>query len=167
MMIVKKLFAAAAILLSIAACSSDKKTDTSTTTTTTQPGKPSPSADWRTFTNPQSGYADRVFFDYNEYALTAEGQRTAQAWSEWLKAHPQARMLIEGHADERGTREYNLALGARRASSVRNYLITLGVPANRIQTVSYGKERPEDPASNEASWAKNRRGVAVPSGPGA
>ena len=82
-----------------------------------------------------------------------------QRQSQWLVRYPDVDVTIAGHADERGTREYNLALGERRATAVKNYLVALGIDSERIRTISYGKERPVDPGSNEESWAKNRRGV--------
>ncbi|MEQ9814954.1 MAG: peptidoglycan-associated lipoprotein Pal [Azospirillaceae bacterium] len=104
---------------------------------------------------------DRVFFQFDRYDLTSEAQSTLQAQAAWLNAYPSIGLLIEGHADERGTREYNLALGERRANSVRNYLIALGIEPGRLQTISYGKERPAVVGSNEQAWAQNRRGVSV------
>jgi peptidoglycan-associated lipoprotein len=104
---------------------------------------------------------DRVFFGYDRYDLTAEAQAQLQKQATWLKTYPQYKFVVEGHCDERGTREYNLALGERRATAVKNYLIALGIDANRIQTISYGKERPAVLGSNEAAWAQNRRGVIV------
>lgn len=104
---------------------------------------------------------DRVFFDLDKYNLTSGAQKTLQAQAAWLKKFSGAKILIEGHCDERGTREYNLALGDRRANSVKDYLIALGVSANRIKTISYGKERPAALGHNEAGWSQNRRGVTV------
>ena len=104
---------------------------------------------------------DRVFFGFDRYNLTPAARNTLQKQAAWLIANSGVSVSIEGHCDERGTREYNLALGERRASAAADYLMTLGVPATRISTISYGKERPEDAASNEISWAKNRRGVTV------
>jgi len=104
---------------------------------------------------------DRVFFGFDQYNLTAEARSTLQKQAAWMTANNRVQVVIEGHADERGTREYNLALGERRANAVSDYLATLGVASSRISTVSYGKERPVDPASNEIAWAKNRRGVTV------
>jgi len=104
---------------------------------------------------------DRVFFGFDRYNLTAQARNILQKQAAWMIANTSVRVAIEGHCDERGTREYNLALGERRATAAADYLMTLGVPATRISTISYGKERPEDPASNEISWAKNRRGVTV------
>lgn len=103
---------------------------------------------------------DRVFFAYDSSLLTPDATRILQRQAAWLKASPAA-LTIEGHADERGTREYNLALGDRRANAVRDYLIAQGVPSNRIRTVSYGKERPQIAGHDESAWAQNRRGVSV------
>ena len=103
---------------------------------------------------------DRVFFDFDKSDLKPEARRTIERWSAWLKQYPNVKVTIEGHCDERGTREYNLALGDRRATAVRNYLASAGVPAERLGTVSYGKERPAVAGSNEEAWAKNRRAVA-------
>ena len=104
---------------------------------------------------------DRVFFDYDSYEIRPDAQNTLQQQAAWLQQYGQYSVLIEGHCDERGTREYNLALGERRANSVRNYLVALGIDGNRIQTISYGKERPEVPGSDESAWAQNRRGVTT------
>lgn len=104
---------------------------------------------------------DRVFFDFDRYDLTPQGQATLQAQAAWLQQYPNVSLIIEGHADERGTREYNLALGERRAVTVRNYLIALGVSPTRLTTVSFGKERPAVVGSNDSAWAQNRRGVSV------
>lgn len=103
----------------------------------------------------------RVYFGTDKHTLTSEARSTLKKQARWLKRHPDLNVVIEGHTDERGTREYNLALGARRANSVRNYLIALGVSADRIETVSYGKERPAVMGSNPKAWAKNRRAVTV------
>ena len=104
---------------------------------------------------------DRVFFGYDSYNLTPEGINQLELQAQWLRQYPSTNIVIEGHADERGTREYNLALGERRASAVKNYLVSLGVSPSRVQTISYGKERPEMLGANSESWAKNRRGVTV------
>ena len=108
---------------------------------------------------------DRVYFDLDSYAVRPEAQPRLDAQAAWLARYPQVMVRIEGNADERGTREYNLALGARRAESVRNYLIQRGVPASRIDTISFGKERPIAEGSNEAAWAQNRNArTAIASG---
>ncbi|MBI3441954.1 MAG: peptidoglycan-associated lipoprotein Pal [Proteobacteria bacterium] len=104
---------------------------------------------------------DRVFFGYDKYDLSPEARATAEKQAMWLKKYPHLNISIEGHCDERGTREYNLALGEKRAMTLRNYLIALGVESGRIQTISYGKERPAVTGSDETSWAQNRRGVVV------
>jgi len=104
---------------------------------------------------------DRVFFDFDKSNIKPEGTTTLQRQAAWLQKYPNVTVTIEGHCDERGTREYNLALGERRATAVKNALVALGIPANRIQTISYGKERPAVVGSNEAAWAQNRRGVTV------
>lgn len=104
---------------------------------------------------------DRVFFDFDKSVIKPEGQTTLQRQADWLKRYPNYSIQIEGHCDDRGTREYNLALGERRATAVRNALVALGIPANRMKTISYGKERPAVLGDNEAAWAQNRRGVTV------
>ncbi len=102
---------------------------------------------------------DRVHFGFDRFDLSGEARETLRRQSEWLAQHGAIMITIAGHADERGTREYNLALGERRAISVRNFLIALGIDPDRVRTVSYGKERPVDPASDEEAWARNRRAV--------
>jgi peptidoglycan-associated lipoprotein len=104
---------------------------------------------------------DRVFFDTDRFNIDAADQATLQSQAQWLAQYPNTRIVIEGHCDERGTRDYNLALGERRANAAKNYLASLGVDAGRIQTVSYGKERPAAAGSNESAWALNRRAVTV------
>lgn len=104
---------------------------------------------------------DRVFFDFDKSDIRADSRTKLDAWADWLKKYPQVTAVIEGHCDERGTREYNLALGERRASAAKNYLVAKGIAAGRLQTISYGKERPAVVGSNEAAWAQNRRAVLV------
>ena len=104
---------------------------------------------------------DRVFFDTDRSDLSGEARETVARQAEWLRRYPNTRIVIEGHADERGTREYNLALAERRAVAVRNYMVALGIPAARVSTTSYGKERPAVVGSNEAAYAQNRRAVTV------
>jgi peptidoglycan-associated lipoprotein len=101
-----------------------------------------------------------VYFDYDQSSLTSEAQATLDRQAAFLKASPSFRLIIEGHCDERGTREYNLALGDRRASAVRDYLVAKGINASRLSTISYGKERPSVGGSNETSYALNRRSVS-------
>jgi peptidoglycan-associated lipoprotein len=105
--------------------------------------------------------SDRVYFDTDKYDIDAPSQATLRSQAAWLQANPSVRVTIEGHCDERGTRDYNLALGERRANSAKNYLASLGIDSSRITTVSYGKERPAELGSDEAAWAKNRRAVTV------
>ncbi len=109
----------------------------------------------------QSVTSDRVFFALDSYSIDSESQRILDAQAAWLGRNPNVRVTIEGHADERGTREYNLALGDRRANAARNYLQSRGVDPARMQTISWGKERPEALGSNESAWAQNRRAVTV------
>jgi peptidoglycan-associated lipoprotein len=101
---------------------------------------------------------DRVFFDLDSYSIRGDAKGILDAQAAWLSRYPQVAIRIEGNADERGTREYNFALGARRANAVKDYLASKGVAATRIETVSYGKERPIDTSSTEDAWAKNRNG---------
>jgi peptidoglycan-associated lipoprotein len=105
--------------------------------------------------------ADRIFFDTDRFNIDTEDQVTLQSQAQWLAKYANTRVTIEGHADERGTRDYNLALGERRANAAKNYLASLGVDSARIQTVSYGKERPQALGSNEQAWAQNRRAVTI------
>lgn len=104
---------------------------------------------------------DVIFFDTDRYNIDAQDQVALQGQAQYLMQYPAVRATVEGHADERGTREYNLALGERRANAAKNYLVSLGVDAGRITTVSYGKERPVALGSDEESWARNRRAVTV------
>ena len=104
---------------------------------------------------------DRVFFDYDSSALGAEAKATLAAQAAFLAANPAVTITVEGHCDERGTREYNLALGERRATAARDYLVAQGVNAARIKTISYGKERPSFIGSNPYAYSKNRRAVSV------
>lgn len=104
---------------------------------------------------------DRVFFGFDKSNLSREAIEVLKKQAEWLKANPDSRIIVEGHADDRGTREYNLALGERRAVAVKNYLISRGINADRVRVISYGKERPAVVGANEAAWAQNRRAVTV------
>lgn len=104
---------------------------------------------------------DVIYFDTDKYNIDAEDQAALQGQAQYLVQYPTVRATVEGHADERGTREYNLALGERRANAAKNYLVSLGVDAGRVTTVSYGKERPVALGSDEESWAKNRRAVTI------
>jgi len=104
---------------------------------------------------------DRVFFAFDSAALDDAARQTLERQAAWLKQYPAVSVTIEGHCDERGTREYNLALGDRRANAVKAYLVALGISPDRIRTISYGKERPADPGHDETAWALNRRAVTV------
>tara|TARA_Y100001936_G_C15768014_1_gene504713 strand:+ start:54 stop:578 length:525 start_codon:yes stop_codon:yes gene_type:complete len=108
-----------------------------------------------------SGVPDRVFFATNESVLTTRSRDTLRKQATWLRKNSDVTVVVEGHADERGTREYNLALGERRANAVKDYLMTYGISASRISVISYGKERPVDSGSNPLAWSKNRRSVTV------
>jgi peptidoglycan-associated lipoprotein len=157
---------------SLSACSTKDKTSDMTDVSAEQ-GMVSGTGGTDVYGNPIDGPApgtqqdlvvnvgDRVFFGFDEYNLTREGQFTLERQAEWLKKYPSVRVTIEGHCDERGTREYNLALGEKRANSVKNYLAALGIDSSRVTTISYGKERPAVIGSNEAAWSQNRRGVTI------
>jgi peptidoglycan-associated lipoprotein len=151
----------AGVLILVAACS------------TTPPPAPAPSAGPSGPAMGGSAYApgsqqdlaatagDRVFFTYDGANVSSEGQQILQRQAEWLKRYSNVAVTIEGHCDERGTREYNLALGQRRAQAVKNVLVAMGIPAGRIQTISYGKERPIVVGSNEEAYAQNRVGITL------
>jgi len=155
-------FAAVAAVLVLAACTEKPKavetapppvsTNTSTTTSNIVPGS---AEDLRV------NVGDTVHFDYDQYAIKDEDRSTLQRQAAWLQKYPSVRVTVEGHCDERGTREYNLALGARRANAVKEYLVSLGVSSARVDTISYGKERPICSESDESCWAQNRRGVTT------
>ena len=108
-----------------------------------------------------SGVKDRVFFATNETVLTTASRETLRKQAAWLRKNSKITVVLEGHADERGTREYNLALGERRANSAKDYLMTYGISSDRISVLSYGKERPVDAGSTPLAWSKNRRSVTV------
>jgi len=149
MRIIKALTAIAAMIL-IAACSSEQAAAPATTTVT-----PGSVADFR------QNVGDRVFFDTDMSTIREDGRQTLNRQAEWLKKYTNYQITIEGHCDERGTREYNLALGERRANAARQYLAAQGIPAARLKTISYGKERPDPVGSDEAAWARNRRAVTA------
>jgi peptidoglycan-associated lipoprotein len=109
---------------------------------------------------------DRIFFDTDSSAIRADAQQTLQRQAQWLKKYGNYAITIEGHADERGTREYNIALGARRAAATRDYLSSLGIPASKMKTISYGKERPVAVCDDISCWSQNRRAVTVLGGAG-
>ena len=105
--------------------------------------------------------SDRVYFDTDRFDIDSEDAETLRSQARWLSSYPNVRVTIEGHCDERGTRDYNLALGERRANAAKNFLASLGVNSTRISTISYGKERPDSMGSDQESWARNRRAVSV------
>jgi peptidoglycan-associated lipoprotein len=128
-------------------------------TDTSQSGSivPGSQADFVAFTQGN----DTIYFDTDRYDIDSQDQAALATQAQWLQRYPQKRATIEGHADERGTRDYNLALGERRANAAKNYLLGLGVDPARVSTISYGKERPVALGSDEGSWARNRRAVTV------
>jgi peptidoglycan-associated lipoprotein len=146
-----KAFAAIAAMIVMAACSNQQEAAAPATTTVT----PGSIADFR------QNVGDRVFFDTDQSTIREDGRQTLNRQAEWLKKYTQYRITVEGHCDERGTREYNFALGERRANAAKQYLIAQGIPAQRINTVSFGKENPDPPGSDEAAWARNRRAVTA------
>ena len=149
MRLIKALATITAMVL-LAACSSEQQQTASAASTTVTPGSV---ADFR------QNVGDRVFFDTDMSTIREDGRQTLNRQAEWLKKYTNYPVTIEGHCDERGTREYNLALGERRANAARQYLIAQGIPASRIKTISYGKERPDPTGSDEQAWALNRRAV--------
>ena len=163
----------------LTACATKKEVETQTTTTTTEaktettetkaetiePIAGQMQSDVYTGTDTvgylAEGVKDRVFFATNESILTTASRETLRAQAAWLRKNPDVTVVVEGHADERGTREYNLALGERRANAAKDYLMTYGISSDRITVLSYGKERPVDPGSTPLAWSKNRRSVTV------
>ncbi len=145
-----KALATVTAMVLLAACSSEQQQTASAASTTVTPGSV---GDFR------QNVGDRVFFDTDMSTIREDGRQTLNRQAEWLKKYTNYPVTIEGHCDERGTREYNLALGERRANAARQYLIAQGIPASRIKTISYGKERPDPVGSDEAAWARNRRAV--------
>ena len=146
-----KAIAAFAALAIVAACSSSS-TEPPPASTTVTPGS---IADFK------QNVGDRVYFDTDMSNIREDGRATLAKQAEWLKKYSNYPILIEGKCDERGTREYNLALGERRANAVRQYLVAQGLPADRLKTISYGKERPEVVGSDEGAWARNRVGITA------
>jgi len=144
-----KTIAAMAALMFIAACSSQQA---ATPPVTVTPGS---------IQDFQQNVGDRVYFDFDQSSVRADGRGTLDKQAAWLKQYANYKITIEGKCDERGTREYNLALGERRANAVKQYLISQGLPAARIGTISYGKERPEVVGSDEGAWARNRVGITA------
>ncbi len=156
-----RIFGAVIAMLLIAGCSSTPK-DTASSTDT---GATSTTVDGPVIGGTQDdlviNVGDRIFFALNSHDLSEDSQDILHDQASWLKQYSDVTLTVEGHCDERGTREYNIALGERRAQSMKNYLIGLGIEAGRISTISYGKERPAVLGSNDAAWTQNRRAVAV------
>jgi peptidoglycan-associated lipoprotein len=167
----RQLICCLAVLVLLAGCHKST-TDTAAASTTEGGGVATTQQNGTTSTNYPPGseaqfvaeVGDRVFFGYNEFDLTPQARTTIEHQAQWMKTYPSVNVMVEGHCDERGTREYNLALGARRANAVKEYLVSQGVTTGRVETVSYGKERPICTSSDEACWAQNRRGVTTITG---
>ena len=152
--IFKNTFLVIVACLALSACATQKKVDTGQMQGDVYTGTD-------TVKYLASGVPDRVFFATNESVLTTRSRDTLRKQAAWMRKNSDLTFVIEGHADERGTREYNLALGERRANAAKDYLMTYGVDGNRLSVISYGKERPVDSGSNPLSWSKNRRSVTV------
>jgi len=156
-----KIVAAVAAVLLLGACASNEKPATDNTGSTTAGNGTAGQAAPGSVEEFQVSVGDRVLFDYDSYEIRPDAQDILKKQAAWLQQYRQYTVTIEGHCDERGTREYNLALGERRANAVKNYLVALGVDTNRVQTISYGKERPQNPGHDDVAFAQNRRGVTV------
>jgi peptidoglycan-associated lipoprotein len=152
----------ATALLLLAACSSAPQTPPAPVGPAGPPGGLGPTA---AVPGSQQDLAqsagDRVFFAFDRSDISSEAQQTLQRQAEWLQRYPNVTVTIEGHCDERGTREYNLALGERRANAAQQVLVAAGVPSSRVSTISYGKDRPIVPGSNEEAWAQNRVAITT------
>jgi peptidoglycan-associated lipoprotein len=163
-----RILSAFAALLLVAACSTDPESSKTSKGDSQTTGQSSSSSVNTSSIAPGSmedfvvNVGDRVFFALDSSELSSTAQDTLAKQAAWLKAYPAVNITVEGHCDERGTREYNLALGERRANAAKNYLVSQGISAGRIATISYGKEKPVALGSNEEAWAQNRRGVSVP-----
>jgi len=172
-MIIRNILLMSVALVSLAACSSDEAAPVDTSMSGINNNGQLSGSDMGNGMAPVNGVTpgtqqdlvvnvgDRVFFGYDQSDIASEGQATLDRQVAWLKQYPNISITIEGHADERGTREYNLALGERRASSVRSFLLSQGIDASRINTVSYGKERPAVTEASPSGWSQNRRAVTV------
>ena len=170
---INKILLSALMVLFLAACSTTPKDDADSKGTGSSSSSSDVSGDGAITETQGTGVVsgsqedlivnvgDRVFFDYDSSELDADAQELLQDQVAWLKQHSNVSVIIEGHCDERGTREYNLALGEKRAQSVKNYIISLGISSDRISTISYGKERPAVVGSNDGAWAQNRRSVTT------
>ena len=165
------LFGVVAAALTVSACSKNRVEELPPPQEVARPATPAPAPAPVTPAGPAAGSQahfaaamngrDVIYFDTDRFNIDNEDAAALRAQADYLLQHTAARATIEGHADERGTREYNLALGERRANAAKNYLVSLGVPESRLRTVSYGEERPVATASTEAAWARNRRAVTI------
>jgi peptidoglycan-associated lipoprotein len=157
-----RFISAVIVAVALAACAGKKQETAATSQPTTAPAATAPKGpapDSVEYFNTVVG--NTVGFDFDKFELRADAQAVLRGQAAWLNQNPSRTVTVEGHADERGTREYNLGLGERRATAVKQYLTSLGVAASRVKTISYGKERPICVASEESCFAKNRRGVSV------
>ncbi|MGF1625992.1 MAG: peptidoglycan-associated lipoprotein Pal [Alphaproteobacteria bacterium] len=154
-----KLLSVLAAVVLVAGCASDDAATGAQGSTVTTASAVGPVPGTQADLNQTIG--DRVFYDTDQYNLRPDARATVERWAAWLQQYPNVQVTVEGHADERGTREYNLALADRRANSARDYLVALGVAPTRLATISYGKERPAVPGSNESAWQQNRRSVML------
>jgi peptidoglycan-associated lipoprotein len=169
---ISTVFMTATLIFALGACSSKKKaedTQAPLESTVSEPQTPAIESTPMSFeaTGSDSGKIDglqTVFFDYDKASLSADSKKKLQGNADWMKSHGNTRMQVEGHTDARGSIEYNLSLGERRAQSVKSYLTSLGIPAARIAIISYGKEKPLAPGDSEADYSKNRRANFVPLG---
>jgi peptidoglycan-associated lipoprotein len=156
-----KVAAVSAALLLAAGCSSQKAAQETTPPPVSSGGGSSSTIVPGSAEDFRVNVGDTVHFDFDKYDVLDNDKGTLQRQAAWLAKYPSVRVTVEGHCDERGTREYNLALGARRANAVKEYLVSLGVSSARVDTISYGKEHPICTESNEDCWAQNRRGVTT------
>jgi peptidoglycan-associated lipoprotein len=166
-MMFQRIFAVVAVTFLLAACetasqvSGDSASTSASNTASSSAASSSSASAEKTSAEKLAQVGDTVNFDFDSAELTVSARSTLNRQSAFLSVNPDLMIVIEGHADERGTREYNLALGERRATAVRDYLVAKGINAARVRTVSYGKERPAVSGSDEAAWAKNRRATTV------
>jgi peptidoglycan-associated lipoprotein len=171
-MVFRNLLMMSVAVFTLAACSSDEEANMDTSMTSGMEGGAVAGADGMggapingvvpgTQQDLVVNVGDRVFFAYDQSDLSPEARATLDRQAAWLKQYPAVSITVEGHSDERGTREYNLALGERRAASVRSYMMSQGIDAARVTTISYGKERPAVPEASAAAWSQNRRSVTV------
>jgi peptidoglycan-associated lipoprotein len=164
--IIISLTVASALALSACARKAPEQLPPAPTTPTT-PGQTTPQQPTGPIPGSQAHFRqvmagqDTIYFDTDRYNIDSDDAARLRTQAQYLQQYPQVRATIEGHCDERGTREYNLALGERRANAAKNYLVSLGISADRLSTISYGKERPVATASNESAWAQNRRAVTI------